>query len=690
MNGTAAGGTFDLDDTAELPALTGLLVDDATLDTIAMAPGAVVLAGARDDDEEDDGGATREAPFMPPTDAVFADGVREVEQWIEAQRAQVAAAEGEIARLRDAQAETLLRVSTTSAELAGVREVLSTERTRAADLAAALGTHSSTIDAERARAAELAAALKERDGAVAALRADLETIRAELERRDGELASARASIEAERIRAIDGERSAADSASALARVRAELEGDLQRARAAQAGLHADLVAERDRAAALLERLQRRDFSRGVIETVLREREADLSDALARVAALESERDRSVADLLADRERATASLVEGHRAALESLRVDQERELAELRRDGDAAREALAQARAGFQAELDRVVAAQSAERGAVEASAREAAVRADERINVLESARAALAAELESLRSAHAAAVAARAALDARLGDAGSRDAQHAARIAELEEIGTAAIRTAAAQSEAARAAAARAVEAERIADEARRTAASAEARCREVEARLADLDAPRRAVEAELARTVAELEDHRRRLTSHVEMEQQLRTALDRTSGALEEREMMLAQMERRAATSAYALGRIKTTMERAAPAPPAAPRWVATLTRSDGDGAAVTLGRTTRIGRAGDNDLCVQAVGVSRHHAVVTTGLQGTHIEDLNSTNGIRVNGRRVQRQRLNDGDHVSIGTAEYTFRRVEHAESGDPAARDESTVRSERVDA
>jgi pSer/pThr/pTyr-binding forkhead associated (FHA) protein len=47
-----------------------------------------------------------------------------------------------------------------------------------------------------------------------------------------------------------------------------------------------------------------------------------------------------------------------------------------------------------------------------------------------------------------------------------------------------------------------------------------------------------------------------------------------------------------------------------------------------------------------------------------VILAGPAHTIIEDLNSTNGVLVNGRRISRQILKDGDLVTIGRAEYRF--------------------------
>ena len=87
--------------------------------------------------------------------------------------------------------------------------------------------------------------------------------------------------------------------------------------------------------------------------------------------------------------------------------------------------------------------------------------------------------------------------------------------------------------------------------------------------------------------------------------------------------------------------------------------------LVRSqDGHEVVHVLGRKTTIGRTPDNDLQIDASFVSRHHAVLLVTGQQTVIEDLNSTNGVLVNGQRISREVLNDGDQVMIGKARFRF--------------------------
>ena len=85
-------------------------------------------------------------------------------------------------------------------------------------------------------------------------------------------------------------------------------------------------------------------------------------------------------------------------------------------------------------------------------------------------------------------------------------------------------------------------------------------------------------------------------------------------------------------------------------------------------------TEGRTIRelplavgrviVGRTSDNDLQIDSRFVSRHHCQIITGADGSVIEDLNSTNGIFVQGKRVRRYNLNDGDIVVIGKHELMY--------------------------
>jgi general secretion pathway protein A len=69
--------------------------------------------------------------------------------------------------------------------------------------------------------------------------------------------------------------------------------------------------------------------------------------------------------------------------------------------------------------------------------------------------------------------------------------------------------------------------------------------------------------------------------------------------------------------------------------------------------------------IGRTPDNDLQIDSKFISRHHCQFVTGGDGsTVIEDLNSTNGIVIHGKRVRRHTLRDGDVIAMGQHELLY--------------------------
>lgn len=64
--------------------------------------------------------------------------------------------------------------------------------------------------------------------------------------------------------------------------------------------------------------------------------------------------------------------------------------------------------------------------------------------------------------------------------------------------------------------------------------------------------------------------------------------------------------------------------------------------------------------IGRAFDAQVRLEDEGVSRHHAKVKPSIDGIPvIEDMGSTNGTFVNGSKIDKHKLKDGDKVQIGS-------------------------------
>lgn len=77
------------------------------------------------------------------------------------------------------------------------------------------------------------------------------------------------------------------------------------------------------------------------------------------------------------------------------------------------------------------------------------------------------------------------------------------------------------------------------------------------------------------------------------------------------------------------------------------------------------IMSGDTMRIGRAPDNDLVLDEVQVSRYHARLMRRGDMLIIEDLGSTNGTLVSGRRItQPQVLQPGDTIAIGMTVFSI--------------------------
>jgi hypothetical protein len=71
--------------------------------------------------------------------------------------------------------------------------------------------------------------------------------------------------------------------------------------------------------------------------------------------------------------------------------------------------------------------------------------------------------------------------------------------------------------------------------------------------------------------------------------------------------------------------------------------------------------------LGRSRDCDVVIDDANVSRHHAEIRPSGGAWTVRDLGSTNGVKVNGRRIDPERpqsLRSGDTLELGTARIVF--------------------------
>ncbi len=75
----------------------------------------------------------------------------------------------------------------------------------------------------------------------------------------------------------------------------------------------------------------------------------------------------------------------------------------------------------------------------------------------------------------------------------------------------------------------------------------------------------------------------------------------------------------------------------------------------------------RRVVLGRSKECDVQVPDANVSRRHAELRQEGSSWWVVDLDSTNGLEVNGKRVQRAKLSDRDTITLGSTELVFGRT-----------------------
>src|SRR5215212_492696 len=76
------------------------------------------------------------------------------------------------------------------------------------------------------------------------------------------------------------------------------------------------------------------------------------------------------------------------------------------------------------------------------------------------------------------------------------------------------------------------------------------------------------------------------------------------------------------------------------------------------------ILSGERVLIGRSRECDIVVSDPNVSRRHIELRRDERGWAAVDLGSTNGMKVNGRRVSNAELETGDRITIGVTDLTF--------------------------
>lgn len=620
----------------------------------------------------------------------LAESVRSVEERISRQNAEYEALSRSYDKAREAESAAAGRAQVLTAELAALKATLDEQQCRLRESDRALAekitaaeatqvrienafrdadryqtesrTLRDTLAARDATIVQVLHSLGEREGQLVALQRDHAQMAPALEERSRAGTQLEADLRAARARS---EAMAAELKDTLAEV-AALASQLKTGQQELDATQRELSVMKTQAATYLEKLRTREWRQGFDQNLFRELDAEIGTAQEGRGQLQAERDelrQRVADVelkLAARDKSIAKL-KSAAVADEALHVKRERELQQI----ELSRGELTERFAVLEAErnqLEDVLATQHQSIAKLESAAagdRAQREKHEEDLQNLDGARAELMRQIAALES---------------------EKARLSGELAAKDDAITAAL--AAGASEAARIKGSLALaEQARVELSNQILTLQTEAQTREDEmnvliAHLQEARRPIEGIEAEVRRLGEELLAKTATLQALTEENSSLRLAVERTRGALEEREFLIRRLERSESNNANVLGRLQTSIERlgvsAKPAgQPAISAAVpvecaAELVRFDGQRTTShTLARRTRIGRAPGCELQIESSSVSRHHALVLLGQRDVVIEDLNSTNGVLVNGRKVSRQLLNDGDVLTIGEAQFRFR-------------------------
>jgi chromosome segregation ATPase len=606
---------MDLERTDRLPILTDVVFDHDVLDDAVPLDRTAVSPGPPSPAAAGIPDLVRASGVDLPS---LAESVRSVEERISRQHAEFEALTRAYERARDAESASGQRANALAVDLAAARAVLESEKGRARELDRALADRSGALEAARSRVEE-ALRVSERH------QSESRTLRDALAARDSTIMQTLRSL-GERdaqLAALQSEHSKmVPVLDATSKSTSQLDAELQTARAQANALASELRTSRETVAALKEQIKRGESELYAVRSEL---------GIAKTQAA------SFLDLLRTRE---------------------------WRRGFDQ----------NLFREMDAQVGAAHAGQGALE-SERD---RLQGRVATLEAQLTEQLAAAETDRNRLTAELAARDRVLAEARERGSGDARRVAQLLEAAELRQAETATQMAQL--------RREQAAHIAQ------LQSEAQTHEEEitvlmAHLQEARRPVQSIQADVKRLSEEVAAKSAACAEMDEENRKLRATLERTRGALEEREFLIRRLERSESNNANVLGRIQTSIERLGSVPAAVTAgtaaepadWSAELIRIDGDRPVThVLSRRTRIGRAAGCELQIDSGAVSRHHALIVVGPREAVIEDLNSTNGVLVNGRKVTRQPLCDGDAVTIGETQFRYlaRPLHRSPEPDPA--------------
>jgi chromosome segregation ATPase len=715
----------DLERTDRLPMVEGTVVDhDVADDAVRLDYVADVLAVPSL--------ATNSPPEFLRSPAVdlpsLAESVRSVEERIARQNAEYEALTRSYERARDAESATVARANALAADLAAARAALEAEQARTREIDKALAERIAATEAARARVEEaqreaernqteartlrdslatrdativqVLHSLGERDAQLAALQTEHAKIVPALEATSKSNAQLEAELKAARERA----NAIAADLRASEETAASLNLQIRQAESEIGSTRAELSALKSQATTYLEQLSSREYRSGFDLNLFRELDAQVGTAQVAQIVLQTERDRlqnEVATLEAkiagqaetiDKLQSAAAAntatlaqqanelkrAEGARAQLTAQLAKADGEVTRLNAELSSRERALAEARAASAGEAKRVTELLAeAERRQADQEAQIQKLLADHSAQ-FEQLSTAHTAQVQQMTAGHSAQVERMSADHSAQVKRMSSD--HATQVEEISAELKGQLARAVAESQA----------------QIGKLQADALLRDEEMGVLVAHLQEARRpiqSIEAEVKKLTDELAAKTAAYDEFAEENRKLRAALERTRGALEEREFLIRRLERSESNNANVLGRIQTSIERLGsvptPVPPAgaaigsaaAPLsdWCPEFIRVDGDRSVnFSLVRRTRIGRAPGCELQVDSSSVSRHHALVLVGPRDVIIEDLNSTNGVVVNGRKVARQLLSDGDLVTIGEVQFRYAAKTANRAAEPTAR------------